>query len=50
MQVLVIGSGYVGLVAAACFAEAGHRILGVDVDAAKVATLSRTARRTWPMC
>jgi len=41
MQVLVIGSGYVGLVAAACFAEAGHRILGVDVDATKVATLSR---------
>ncbi len=41
MQVLVIGSGYVGLVAAACFAEGGHRILGVDVDAAKVATLSR---------
>src|SRR5664279_284602 len=41
MQVLVIGSGYVGLVAAACFAEAGYRILGVDVDVAKVATLSR---------
>jgi UDPglucose 6-dehydrogenase len=41
MQVLVIGSGYVGLVAAACFAEAGHHILGVDVDAGKVATLSR---------
>ncbi|WP_243383775.1 UDP-glucose dehydrogenase family protein [Geothrix alkalitolerans] len=41
MQVLVIGSGYVGLVAAACFAEAGHRVLGVDVDAAKVAALGR---------
>ena len=41
MQVLVIGSGYVGLVAAVCFAEAGHRILGVDVDAEKVAMLSR---------
>ncbi|HEX7553757.1 MAG TPA: UDP-glucose/GDP-mannose dehydrogenase family protein, partial [Geothrix sp.] len=41
MQVLVIGSGYVGLVVAACFAEAGHRILGVDVDAAKIATLAR---------
>ncbi len=41
MQVLVIGSGYVGLVAAACFAEADHQVLGVDVDAAKVATLSR---------
>jgi UDPglucose 6-dehydrogenase len=39
MHVLVIGSGYVGLVAAACFAEAGHRVLGVDVDAAKVALL-----------
>jgi UDPglucose 6-dehydrogenase len=41
MHVLVIGSGYVGLVAAACFAEAGHQVLGVDVDATKVATLSR---------
>jgi UDPglucose 6-dehydrogenase len=41
MQVLVIGSGYVGLVAAACFAEAGHTIVGVDVDTSKVAALSR---------
>ncbi|HJW10108.1 MAG TPA: UDP-glucose/GDP-mannose dehydrogenase family protein [Holophagaceae bacterium] len=41
MKVLVVGSGYVGLVAAACFAEAGHEILGVDVDAAKVAKLSK---------
>jgi UDPglucose 6-dehydrogenase len=31
----------VGLVAAACFAEAGHRVLGVDVDAAKVESLRR---------
>ncbi len=36
MKVLVIGSGYVGLVAAACFAEGGNRVIGVDVDAAKV--------------
>ena len=41
MRVLVIGSGYVGLVAAACFAEAGHAVLGVDVDAAKIARLRR---------
>jgi UDPglucose 6-dehydrogenase len=41
MRVLVVGSGYVGLVAAACFAEAGHRVLGVDVDAEKVARLRR---------
>ncbi len=36
MRVLVIGSGYVGLVAAAGFADSGHRVIGVDVDAQKV--------------
>jgi len=41
MQVLVIGSGYVGLVAAVGFAEAGHQVLGTDVDAAKVAKLKQ---------
>ena len=41
MQVLVIGSGYVGLVAAAGFAEAGHKVLGIDVDASKVDMLRK---------
>jgi len=41
MRVLVIGSGYVGLVAAVCFAEGGNQVLGVDVDGAKVAALSK---------
>ena len=36
MHVLVIGSGYVGLVAAVGFAEAGHQVLGIDVDVAKI--------------
>jgi UDPglucose 6-dehydrogenase len=36
MHVLVIGSGYVGLVAAVGFAEAGHDVLGIDVDLAKL--------------
>jgi UDPglucose 6-dehydrogenase len=39
MQVLIVGSGYVGLVAAAGFAEAGHHVLGVDVDASKIESL-----------
>ena len=36
VTICVIGSGYVGLVAAVCFAEMGHRILCVDNDEAKV--------------
>ncbi len=39
MHVLVIGSGYVGLVAAVGFAEAGHKVLGIDVDVAKIEKL-----------
>lgn len=40
MRVAVIGSGYVGLVAAACFAELGHDVICVDNDLAKVAALN----------
>ena len=36
MHVVVIGSGYVGLVAAVGFAESGHRVLGIDVDTVKL--------------
>jgi UDPglucose 6-dehydrogenase len=36
MKVCVIGSGYVGLVAGACFAESGNNVICVDVDAAKI--------------
>ena len=41
MKVCVVGSGYVGLVAAACFAEHGNDVLGVDIDQKKVDLLSR---------
>ena len=37
----VIGVGWVGLVTATCFAELGHRVIAVDIDAAKVDALSR---------
>jgi UDPglucose 6-dehydrogenase len=39
VSICVIGSGYVGLVAAVCFAEMGHRVLCVDNDEARVKTL-----------
>jgi UDPglucose 6-dehydrogenase len=41
MHVAVIGSGYVGLVAGACFAETGNDVVCVDVDAEKIARLQR---------
>ena len=40
MHIAVIGSGYVGLVTGACFAEFGVDVTCVDVDAAKIARLS----------
>ena len=41
MKITIFGSGYVGLVTAACFADVGNHVLCVDVDAAKVEKLSR---------
>ncbi len=39
IHIAVVGSGYVGLVAAVCFAEMGHNVICVDNDARKVAAL-----------
>jgi UDPglucose 6-dehydrogenase len=39
VSICVIGSGYVGLVAAVCFAEIGHNVMCVDNDEARVKTL-----------
>jgi len=41
MHIAVIGSGYVGLVTGACFAEFGVEVTCVDMDAAKIAKLAR---------
>jgi UDPglucose 6-dehydrogenase len=37
----VVGVGWVGLVTAACFAELGHDVHAIDIDAAKVDSLER---------
>ncbi len=39
MDISIIGSGYVGLVTGACFADVGHNIICVDSDARKIETL-----------
>ena len=41
MKVAVVGSGYVGLVAGACFAETGNEVACADISEAKIAMLRR---------
>lgn len=41
MNITVIGMGYVGLVAAVCFAEMGHMVVGLDNDEDKIRQLQR---------
>jgi UDPglucose 6-dehydrogenase len=40
-RIAVVGSGYVGTVASACFALAGHPVVGVEVDESKLRELCR---------
>ncbi|MBJ7452510.1 MAG: UDP-glucose/GDP-mannose dehydrogenase family protein, partial [Blastococcus sp.] len=40
MKISVIGCGYLGAVHAASMAELGHEVVGIDVDAPKIATLA----------
>jgi UDPglucose 6-dehydrogenase len=41
MRITMVGTGYVGLVSGACFADFGHRVTCVDTDAGKIAALNR---------
>ncbi|HEU4660215.1 MAG TPA: UDP-glucose/GDP-mannose dehydrogenase family protein [Pseudolabrys sp.] len=41
MRVAMIGTGYVGLVSGACFADFGHEVICVDKDKSKIASLER---------
>src|SRR5438552_9675518 len=39
MKIAVIGTGYVGLVSATCFAESGNDVIGMDANAHKIEVL-----------
>jgi UDPglucose 6-dehydrogenase len=41
MRIVVVGTGYVGLVSGACFADFGHHVTCVDKDEAKISSLMR---------
>ncbi|HAV93754.1 MAG TPA: UDP-glucose 6-dehydrogenase, partial [Proteobacteria bacterium] len=40
MNITIIGTGYVGLTAAVCFADRGHQVVCVDIDAEKIKQLN----------
>ena len=46
MKIAVIGTGYVGLVTGTCFAESGHSVACVDLDARKMFVFQ--ADMDWP--
>jgi len=42
MRVAIVGQGYVGLPLAVAAAEAGHTVVGIDTDAARVGLLNQS--------
>src|SRR3569833_3303171 len=47
MRIAMIGTGYVGLVSGACFADFGHRVTCVDKDSAKIVGLNAGLMPIW---
>ena len=39
-KICMVGTGYVGLVSGACLADFGHRVICVDIDAARLASIT----------
>jgi UDP-glucose 6-dehydrogenase len=46
MDISIIGSGYVGLVTGACFADVGHNVICVDNDQRKVDALQSGLKKS----
>ncbi|MHB8887118.1 MAG: UDP-glucose 6-dehydrogenase, partial [Methylovirgula sp.] len=40
MQIAMVGSGYVGLVSGACFADFGHKVCCIDKDVGRIEALN----------
>ena len=47
MRIAMIGTGYVGLVSGACFADFGHRVCCVDKDSSKIDGLHAGVMPIW---
>jgi len=47
MRIAMIGTGYVGLVSGACFADFGHRVVCVDKDSSKIDGLNGGVMPIW---
>lgn len=47
MRIAMIGTGYVGLVSGACFADFGHRVCCIDTDGAKIDGLNAGVMPIW---
>ena len=47
MRIAMIGTGYVGLVSGACFADFGHQVTCVDKDAGKIGGLNGDVMPIW---
>src|SRR5918993_392014 len=47
MRITMVGTGYVGLVSGACFADFGHEVTCVDKDAAKIDALNDGRMPIW---
>ena len=47
MRIAMIGTGYVGLVSGACFADFGHEVCCIDKDSSKIDGLNQGRMPIW---